>query len=168
MPTSLRAFAVLGLVACAGAAASAPAREAAAPLEPTSAPEPAVEAFAWDGGDVCALDADAPPPPCRNRHRFGRPNRLYPNEIEALERLLAETPLPMPDHEKILVRLVSDYLDLTCIATSECLRASTNGVVTRSAMQAGQIARAAFEALRARCERFRDEYAREPGPALCP
>jgi len=165
MPTSFRALAVLGLVACAGAAASTPAREAASPLEPASAPEPAIEAVAWDGGDVCALDDDSPPPPCGHRHRF---DRRYPNEIEALERLFAETPPSMPDHEKILLRLVSDYLDLTCIATSECLRASTNGVVTRQAIEAGQIARAAYKTLRVRCERFRAEYAREPGAALCP
>jgi hypothetical protein len=167
MPLTLRAMVCGALVACGGVAATAATQEAASPLEPIEAPAPAPEPVVWDGGDVCAFDADGPPPPCDRRKRFGRPNRVYVGEVDALERLLAETPVGTPDHERILLRLASDYLDLACIAHVECLRSSLAGRVTRQEIRAGETARAAQAKLRARCDRYRREYQREPDPSLC-
>ena len=93
---------------------------------------------------------------------------MYVGEIEALERLLAATPLASADHAAILQRLASDYLDLACIAFSECVRGSVSGRITREIVQAGETMRAADAKLHASCERRRRDHPDAPDFELCP
>jgi len=142
-----------------------------APTEPANSvadePEEAATAPVDDDDDAgCAWEAPDDTAACDRVPRRGRVNRLYINEAPQLELLLRKTPQDSPDHERILVRLASTYLELACIAYRECVTAQLNGKPPPSGVRA--TARDSYAKHRARCAQLERESSDAGTRGLCP
>jgi hypothetical protein len=153
------------LAACAhGPAPAGPA--SGVPDEPEDAATATAPAGDDDDDAGCAWDAPDDPAACDRVPRRGRVNRLYVNEAPQLELLLRETPQDSPDHERILVRLASTYLELACLAYRECITAQLNGKAPSSGVRA--TARDSYAKHRARCAELDRERSDAGTRGLCP